>query len=198
MTKAPSTVEVTYESFRIPVQLADYRTITLTDEERERAVQQASAVPESQQGLTTDYFLQAAFVEKVTSNSTLRVPKQIAHERALSMGRTLQQKLESDQLSLDDYLKAMKTTKDQLIAEFEVEAKQQLRQRIVLLAIAKAEGLETTDADYANEVERLSSSYGMPTEGLVGFFAASGENESVRQDISVSKAADFMKQLVLN
>lgn len=38
----------------------------------------------------------------------------------------------------------------------------------------------------------------MPTEGLVGFFAASGENESVRQDISVSKAADFMKQLVLN
>ena len=114
------------------------------------------------------------------------------------MGRTLQQKLESDQLSLDDYLKAMKTTKDQLIAEFEVEAKQQLRQRIVLLAIAKAEGLEATDADYANEVERLSSSYGMPTEGLVVFFAASGENESVRQDISVSKAADFMKQLVLN
>ena len=134
MTKAPNTVEVTYESFRIPVQLADYRTITLTDEERERAVRQASAVPESQQGLTTDYFLQAAFVEKVASNSTLRVPKQIAHERALSMGRTLQQKLESDQLSLDDYLKAMKTTKDQLIAEFEVEAKQQLRQRIVLLA----------------------------------------------------------------
>ena len=129
MTKAPNTVEVTYESFRIPVQLADYRTITLTDEERERAVQQASAVPESQQGLTTDYFLQAAFVEKVASNSTLRVPKQIAHERALSMGRTLQQKLESDQLSLDDYLKAMKTTKDQLIAEFEVEAKQQLRQK---------------------------------------------------------------------
>ena len=195
MTKAPNTVEVTYESFRIPVQLADYRTIALTDKERERAVQQASAVPESQQGLTTDYFLQAAFVEKVAGNSTLRVPKQIAHERALSMGRTLQQKLESDQLSLDDYLKA---TKDQLIAEFEVEAKQQLRQRIVLLAIAKAEGLEATDADYANEVERLSSSYGMPTEGLVGFFAASGENESVRQDISVSKAADFMKQLVLN
>ena len=180
MTKAPNTMEVTYESFRIPVQLADYRTITLTDEERERAVQQASAVPESQQGLTTDYFLQAAFVEKIASNSTLRVPKQIAHERALSMGRTLQQKLESDQLSLDDYLKAMKTTKDQL------------------MAIAKAEGLEATDADYANEVERLSSSYGMPTEGLVGFFAASGENESVRQDISVSKAADFMKQLVLN
>ena len=86
MTKAPNTVEVTYESFRIPVQLADYRTIALTDEERERAVQQASAVPESQQGLTTDYFLQAAFVEKVAGNSTLRVPKQIAHERALSMG----------------------------------------------------------------------------------------------------------------
>ena len=35
MTKAPNTVEVTYESFRIPVQLADYRTIALTDEERE-------------------------------------------------------------------------------------------------------------------------------------------------------------------
>ena len=172
MTKTPNTVEVTYESFRIPVQLADYRTIMLSDEEREQALQQAAAVPESQQGLTADYFLQAAFVEKVTNNSTLRVPKQVAHERALSMGRTLQQK-------------------------FEVQAKQQLRQRIVLLAIAQAEGLVATDADYAAEVERLSSSYGMPTEGLVGFFAASGENESVRQDISVSKAADFMKQLVL-
>ena len=197
MTTTPNTVEVTYESFRIPVQLADYRTITLSDKEREQALQQAAGVPESQQGLTADYFLQAALVEKVTNSSTLRVPKQVAHERALSMGRTLQQKLEMDQLSLDDYLKAMKTTKDQLIAEFEVQAKQQLRQRIVLLAIAQAEGLTATDADYAAEVERLSSSYGMPTEGLVGFFAASGENESVRQDISVSKAADFMKQLVL-
>ena len=200
MTKAPNTVEVTYESFRIPVQLADYRTITLTDEERERAVQQASAVPESQQGLTTDYFLQAAFVEKVASNSTLRVPKQIAHERALLHGpHTLQQKLESDQLSLDDYLKAMKTTKDQLIAEFEVEAKRQLRQRIVLLAIAKAEGLEAL----LTPITPTRSSVSPPPtvclpRAYVGFFAASGENESVRQDISVSKAADFMKQLVLN
>ena len=183
MTKAPNTVEVTYESFRIPGQLADYHTVVLTDEEREHAVQKAAAVPESQQELTTDYFLQAAFVEKVTNNSALHAPKQIAHERALSMGWTLQQKFEMDQL----------------IAEFEVGAKQQLRQHIVLLAIAKVEGLEATDTNYANEVERLSSSYSMPIEGLVGFFAASGKNESVRQDISVlSKAADFMKQLALS
>ena len=89
----------------------------------------------------------------------------------------------------------MKTTKDTLITDFEIKAKQQLRQRIVLLAIASNEGLEASDADYAQEIARLSNVYGMPEEELVGFFAASGENESIRQDITVSKAAELVRKL---
>lgn len=195
MSSKPLSIEVIYDSFHIPVQLADYQALTLSDEERAKAKKEAASAPAEQEATTNEYLLQAAFVEKITSASTMRVPKQLIHERALAMGRALQQKLEMDQLTLEGYLAAMKTTKDTLITDFEIKAKQQLRQRIVLLAIASNEGLEASDADYAQEIARLSNVYGMPEEELVGFFAASGENESIRQDITVSKAAELVRKL---
>lgn len=190
-----NTININYQGFQIAVQLALYRELTLSDDEKEKAAAQAAAAPESQVEQTKTYMLQSALVAKVAAASVFRVPKTLAHERALAMGRALEQKLETDQLTLDGYLEAMKTTKDALISDFEVQAKQQLRQRICLLAIAKAEGLEATDEEYAVELERLSSGYMVTQEELVGLFATSGEDNAVREDITISKAASLMMKL---
>lgn len=191
---APITIE--YDGFQIAVQLADYKSIKLTDEDRAQAEAQAAAAGGADKDQTRAYLLQAAFIGRVATESVFRVPKPLAHERALAMGRALEQKLEMDQLALDGYLDAMKTTKEALISDFEVQAKQQLRQRICLLAIARSEGLEATDAEYAAELERLSGGYLVSQEELVGLFATSGEDKSVRQDITVSKAANYVSTLI--
>ncbi len=196
MTDQKKPININYEGFQIAVQLADYRAIQLNDEERAQAEVQAKAAASADVEQTRIYLLQSAFISRIANESVFRVPKTLAHERALAMGRTLEQKLETDQLTLDGYLEAMKTTKEALISDFEVQAKQQLRQRIVLLAIAKAEGLEATDEEYAIEIKRLSSGYPVSEEELVGLFANSGEDKSVRQDISVAKAAELIATLV--
>ncbi len=195
MTDQKKPININYEGFQIAVQLADYRAIQLNDEERAQAEVQAKAAAGADVEQTRIYLLQSAFISRIANESVFRVPKTLAHERALAMGRTLEQKLETDQLTLDGYLEAMKTTKEALISDFEVQAKQQLRQRIVLLAIAKAEGLEATDEEYAIEIKRLSSGYPVSEEELVGLFANSGEDKSVRQDISVAKAAELIATL---
>lgn len=191
---APITIE--YDGFQIAVQLADYKSIKLTDEDRAQAEAQAAAAGGADKEQTRAYLLQAAFIGRVATESVFRVPKPLAQERALAMGRALEQKLEMDQLALDGYLDAMKTTKEALISDFEVQAKQQLRQRICLLAIARSEGLEATDAEYAAELERLSGGYPVSQEELVGLFATSGEDKSVKQDITVSKAANYVSTLI--
>ncbi len=196
MSDRKNPIDITYEGFQIAVQLADYRAIQLTDEERAQAEVQAKDAAGADVEQTRIYLLQSAFISRIANESVFRVPKTLTHERALAMGRTLEQKLETDQLTLDGYLEAMKTTKEALISDFEVQAKQQLRQRIVLLAIAKAEGLEATDEEYAIEIKRLSSGYPVSEEELVGLFANSGEDKSVRQDISVAKAAELIATLV--
>lgn len=193
-TKQP--IDIEYDGFQIAVQLADYKAIELTDEDRAQAEAQATAAGGPDVDQTRAYLLQSAFIGHVAAESVFRVPKPLAHERALAMGRALEQKLEMDQLTLDGYLEAMKTTKEALISDFEVQAKQQLRQRICLLAIAKAESLEATDAEYAAELERLSSAYPVSQEELVGLFTTSGEDKSIRQDITVSKAANYVSTLI--
>lgn len=193
-TKQP--IDIEYDGFQIAVQLADYKAIELTDEDRAQAETQATAAGGPDVDQTRAYLLQSAFIGHVAAESVFRVPKPLAHERALAMGRALEQKLEMDQLTLDGYLEAMETTKEALISDFEVQAKQQLRQRICLLAIAKAEGLEATDAEYAAELERLSSAYPVSQEELVGLFTTSGEDKSIRQDITVSKAAKYVSTLI--
>lgn len=193
-TKQP--IDIEYDGFQIAVQLTNYKAIELTDEDRAQAEAQATAAGGPDVDQTRAYLLQSAFIGHVAAGSVFRVPKPLAHERALAMGRALEQKLEMDQLTLDGYLEAMETTKEALISDFEVQAKQQLRQRICLLAIAKAEGLEATDAEYAAELERLSSAYPVSQEELVGLFTTSGEDKSIRQDITVSKAAKYVSTLI--
>lgn len=196
MSKNAETITVDYEGFQIAVQLADYRAIVLTDEERAEAETRAATVEGAGVEQTRAYLLQATFMEHMSTLSVFRVPRPLVHERALAMGRTLEQRLEMDQLTLDGYLSAMNTSKEALISDFEIEAKQQLRQRICLLAIAKAEGLGATDAEYAAEIERLSGGYPVSQEELVGLFASSGEDASIKRDIEVSKAANFISTLI--
>ncbi len=189
-------INIEYDGFQIAVQLVDYRSIKLTDEDRSAAETQATTAGVADTEQTRAYLLQAALIGRIADASVFRVPKPLAHERALAMGRALEQKLEMDQLTLDGYLAAMKTTKETLISDFEVQAKQQLRQRICLLAIAKAEGLEATDAEYAAELERLSSAYPVSEEELIALFSTSGESVSIKQDIAINKAATYISTLV--
>ena len=64
--------------------------------------------------------------------------------------------LESQNMSLDDYLKRMNQTEAQLRANYEATAAEQVRQGLVLEAIADKEDLQVTNEDLSMEVYSMA------------------------------------------
>lgn len=176
---------------RPEVKLCDYRAVKLTPEDLKEADEAAAEVPQEQQENTRLYLLQSALVAHIAEKSQVEVPDTMINERAFSMARALEQRLQADQKTMDDYFEECHTDRQSLLKEFAQAAERQLRDRLTLQAIAGAEGLEATQEEYDAEVKRLSDMYLMPVEKLREFLARR-EEAKIRQDISIAKAADWV------
>ena len=115
----------------------------------------------------------------------------------MAMAMEIESRLAADSHSLEDYYKAMGTDETGVIADLEREATEQIKSRAVLLAIARAEGIDATDEEYAREVERLSTRYPLSREELERFLQKGGEATAVREDIAIEKASRLVTQLML-
>lgn len=175
--------------------LCDYRSVLLTEGDRKKAEEAAQDIPENERDSTRRYLLQSALISRIADQSTIEIPETMINERAMDMAREFERRLEMNQESLNDYYKGSGSDEKTMLKGFAAAAKEQLRSRLTLLAIARAEGLEATDEEYNAEIERLSAMYLMPPEQLKKFFAIR-EGAKLKQDIAVSKAAEFISQIV--
>jgi trigger factor len=66
----------------------------------------------------------------------------------------------------EDYLAAQETNEEALLAQYRVEAERRVRSTLLLEAIAKAEGIAATNADFDNELAIMSRQYGQPKEAI--------------------------------
>lgn len=175
--------------------LGAYRAVRLTAEDQAQAEKAVCEVPAEDREKTRLYLLQAALVERIAAESTIEVPKAMIDERAAAMAREFQKRLEADGRSIDDYYQDTNSNEKQLLADFAANAAGQLRSRLTLLAVARAEGLEANGTEYEEQIQKYSDQYALPPEELRHFFAQ-GEGQRLRQDIAVSKAAAFVAELV--
>lgn len=175
--------------------LCDYRSVRLTQEDRTRAEESIQDIPEDEREATRLYLLQAALIGRIAEESTVEIPQAMVDERAASMAQEFKKRLEMGRESIDDYYRETGTDEQQMLAAFAADAERQLRTRLTLLAIAHEEGLEASEADYDKEIRRLGAYYPLPLEQIRALLEA-GEGARLRQDIAVSKAADFISELV--
>lgn len=171
--------------------LCDYRAVRLTQEDRERAERAVRELPGNEREATRRYLLQAALIGRIAEESTTELPRAMVDERAVNMAEEFKKRLELGRESLDAYYRETGTDEKRMLADFAADAEKQLRARFVLLAVAREETLEATGADYDEQIRRLGERYPLSPERIRTLFEA-GEGARLRQDIAVSKAADFI------
>ena len=71
------------------------------------------------------------------------------------------------------------------------EAERQLKESLVLDAIAKAENLEATQEDVDKELENMAQMYGMEIDKLKAA-VTEAETESIKSELKTKKALDFI------
>ena len=99
--------------------------------------------------------------------------------------RDYEMRLRYSGLDLNTFLGYTGKTMEQLREDFRPQAVKQVKSRLALEAIARAENLEATDEDIETEFKKIAEAYGMEVEKIKENIPA----ESIREDVLVGKAA---------
>lgn len=98
-------------------------------------------------------------------------------------------RLQSQGLSLEMYRQYTGMDDKAFRDSFREQAEKQVKVRLALEAVAKAEGIELSDEDIEAEYARFAEQYKMPVEQI----RAAIPEKALREDLSVSKAMDAIK-----
>ena len=134
----------------------------------------------------------SAIIDKVCENAQMEVPQTMIDEKVESMFEEAKGNLAREGISLDLYYTYTKHTEESLREEFTVSAEKNVKARLVLEAIAKAENMVVTDEDYKEKLNQLSKIYNMEPEKLEEAIGDAGR-KAFSNDILIDRAFDLIE-----
>ena len=105
------------------------------------------------------------------------------------MIKNIETRLSYQGIKLEQYLKMMGKTEEEIRKEYEPQAIEGIKSRLALEAIIKAEKIEATEEEISEKLKEMAENYGKKEEELK-------ENENIKnyikKGIESEKAIDFL------
>ena len=132
-------------------------------------------------------------VEKAIANATMEIPEAMIKTQAQQIVDDFARRIQSQGLSIDQYLQFTGMTVEKLMEDALPQAKKRIETRLVLEAIAKAENIEISDEKVEEEIAKMAASYGMEVEKLKSFMT-DAEVAQIKEDMAVQEAVTFVAE----
>lgn len=130
-------------------------------------------------------------LKKIVESSEMDIPDLMLDAQVEQSTRDFAQRMESNGITIDQYLNLVGQTPEQFLADIRPVALNQIKERLTLEAIAKAENFEITDEMVEEELNKMAEVYKMDL-GKFKEFLTDKERDSMKADLAVGKAADFI------
>ena len=127
-------------------------------------------------------------MEKVSEAAKVEIPSAMVEDEVNAELQNFDYQLRSQGMSLDQYSKMLGGDLSGFRNSIRPSAEKQVKLRVVLNAIAEAEGVEVSEDDLKAEYEKLAEQYGMDVERLKTVVPA----EEITTDLKVRKARDVI------
>ena len=128
-------------------------------------------------------------MNKLADNIIGDIPEIMYENEIDYMVENFEDRLKTQGIDLDSYIKYTATTLETLRENFAPQAKQQVRIRLALETVAKEEGLTASEDELEEEYKKIADSYKMPVDRIKAIIPADG----LEKDIVVRKAIDVVK-----
>ncbi len=132
-----------------------------------------------------------AALEKVCEANEFEIPKAMIDSEAYEMLREMEQQLQYQGLTLEQYMKYLNKSADDIMADMAPDAEFRVKNRLIMKAIAKAEDLKVEDADMDEALAKLAESYQMEPDKMKEMIGADGL-DYLKADVLNTKAVDFI------
>ena len=186
-------------TFKVKLHEAKTKELPTADDEFAKDVSEydtledlkASIIKEMQERADKEAELEVenALVDQLVEGMEVDVPACMIESRIDEMVRDFEYRLQQQGLRLQDYLQYMGGEVAKFRDGFKEQAEKQVKIRLALEAVAKAEGIEATQEDFDNEVSRIAEAYKMEVEKIKSMVP----ELEVKKDLAVNKAIDFIK-----
>ena len=135
------------------------------------------------------YELEDAAIKAVCDKTEIDIPSGMVETELNNMERDMEGRLQYQGLTLDSYLKMLGKTKEDFRKEYEEQAKNSVKSRLVLEAISKQEKVEASDEEIDEKIKEMAANYGKTEDELKG-------NEALRNylkgSIETEKTIEFI------
>ena len=135
------------------------------------------------------YETEEAAMKAVCEDAKLDIPTGMIELEVDNMMKDFEQRLSYQGLNLEQYLKMIGRTEEEMRKEYEPQATEAIKSRLVLEAIINAEKIEASEEEINAKMEEMANNYGKKVEELSG-------NENLKKylndGIKSEKALEFI------
>ncbi len=134
-------------------------------------------------------------IDAMADQSVLEIPSAMVDRQVEDDIQRLQQELSRENMSFDEFLRFGGKTADEYKSEIRPDAEKRLRNSLVLEAFSKAEGLEVSEDDLFDEIERLTGQ-SEESERMKEIYKSPYFSQMIRDELANRKVADRLIDLV--
>ena len=136
------------------------------------------------------YETQDAVIKAVCENVKVDIPSGMVETEVENMLKDIEQRLSYQGLKLEQYLQMMGKTEDEMKKEYEPQAIESIKSRLMLEAVIKAEKIEATDEEVDEKLKEMAKNYGK--ENDEEFLKNENVRNYIKENINSEKAIDFL------
>ena len=140
-----------------------------------------------------EQFREAA-LDAAVAGAKVEIPDEVVKARATEMWERVERSLQARGIAPESYLRMQNRTREQVIADANPDAEQQLKREAVLAAVADAEGIEVSDTELTESLRHAAEHEGVAAEKLVARLRSSGRDALLREDLRLRKATDVIAE----
>lgn len=131
-------------------------------------------------------------IEKAAENATFVLPSVMVENEVNNMVEEFESRLRSQGMNMELYYQFTNQTEEALKEQMKPDAEKRVRNNLVLEAIAKVEGLETTDEDLEKELQSMAEMYQRSVEEIRSILTANGRIDDIRTELAIKRAVDLL------
>ena len=134
-----------------------------------------------------------AAVDAAIANASMEIPDAMLETQAQNLVDEFAAGMRRQGLSMEQYLQYSGNTEDSMIEQMKPRALKQIKTRLVLEAVAKAENILISEEDTEAELKKMAENYKMELDEIKKLMDES-QIKAMQEDLAVQKAIDLLAE----
>ena len=178
------------EQSRIYLPWQGYRVDLRTFDTLKELKEDIKAKQQKQNDEKAKYETEDAVIKAVCENVKVDVPSGMIETELDNMLKDMEQRLSYQGLKLEQYLQMMGKTESDLRKEYEPQAIDGIKSRLMLEAVIKAEKIEVNSKEIDEKIKEMAKNYGK--ENDEEFLKNENVRNYIKQGLESEKAIEFL------